>query len=280
MALSLSSLPRVVRPKQPRNLAASAGAAAALLLVYLLASSSGWPWNPKRGFGLAFGFLAAALFVFEMAYPLRRPAARPFATAIAWLQAHLYLGLLALLALLAHMGFALPHGPLGWALLLLSLWTVGSGLVGVLLQKWIPTALAEGLSVTALFERIPELLEGIRREADATIEGASDRLDNFYQTQVRDLFRETRFSAGYLLNVRAGREEALAPLRRMAAALDAEERDKLDDLITLVTEKLELDAQFTLQRVLRSWLELTLHVPAAGLLMGLLAVHVLSWVLY
>jgi len=253
---------------------------AGLVVVYSVAAGTGWPWNPKRGLGLVFGILAAALFVFEMAYPLRRPRARPFGKAILWLQAHLYLGALALLAVLIHMGFGLPHGLLGWGLLLLSLWTVGSGLVGVLLQKWIPSALAEGLSVTALFERIPELLEALVREGDTLVEGTSDRLDNFYQTQVRELLAKPRFSLGYLLNVRAGREEALQPLRRMATVVEEQERSKVEDLITLVTEKLELDAQYSLQRVLRSWLEVTLHVPAAGLLIGLLAVHVLTWVLY
>jgi hypothetical protein len=260
------SLPPVVRPKQPRNFAATAIVAAALVAVYSVAAGTGWPWNPKRGLGLVFGIVAAALFVFEMAYPLRRPKARPFGKA--------------LLAVLIHMGFGLPHGLLGWGLLLLSLWTVGSGLVGVLLQKWIPSALAEGLSVTALFERIPELLEGLVREADALVEGTSDRLDNFYQTQVRELLAKPRFSLTYLLNVRAGREEALQPLRRMATVVEEQERAKVEDLLTLVTEKLELDAQYSLQRVLRSWLDVTLHVPAAGLLIGLLAVHVLSWVLY
>ncbi len=51
-----------------------------------------WPWSPKRGLGLGFGFLAALLFVFEMLYPARRPRARPFGTAQAWMQAHVYLG--------------------------------------------------------------------------------------------------------------------------------------------------------------------------------------------
>lgn len=274
------SVPRVVRPKQPKSLAASVAAAALLVVVYLVAASSGWPWNPKRGFGLGFGFLAAGLFLFEMAYPLRRPRARPLGGAIVWLQAHLYLGGLALLAVLIHIGFGLPHGFLGWALLLLSGWTVGSGLVGVLLQKWIPTALAEGLSVTALYERIPELIEGLVQEADKLTEGVSDRLDNFYQTQIREQLARPRLSLAYLLNVRSGRDETLAPLRRMAAVVEPDEREKVQDLITIYTEKLELDAQYSLQRLLRSWLEFTLHVPAAGLLIGLLAVHVLSWVLY
>lgn len=274
------SLPRVAQPKQPRNFAATGAVAALLLVVYLIGAATGWPWNPKRGLGLAFGFLAAALFLFEMAYPLRRPRARPFRTSLIWLQAHLYLGSLALLAVLIHMGFTLPHGLLGWALLLLSGWTVVSGLVGVLLQKWIPTALAEGLSVTALYERIPELTEGLVREADALMEGTSDRLENFYQTQLRERLLRPEGSLTYLLNVRAGREEALQPLRRMAEVVEPDEREKMADLITIFVEKLELDAQYSLQRLMRSWLELTLHVPAAGLLIGLLAVHVLTWVLY
>lgn len=274
------SLPRTVQPKQPRLFAATAGAAAVMLVVYLVASAFGWPWNPKRGLGLCFGFVAAALFVFEMAYPFRRPRARPFGSSLRWLQAHLYLGAIALVAVLIHVGFALPHGLLGWALLLLSIWTVVSGLIGVLLQKWIPTALAEGLSVTALFERIPELMDGLVREADTLMEGSSDRLENFYQTQVRERLLAPETSLAFLFNVRAGREEALQPLRRMADVAEPEEREKVQDLITLYTEKLELDAQYSLQRLLRSWLELTLHVPAAGLLIGLLAVHVLTWVLY
>lgn len=274
------SLPRVARPKQPRNLAATAALALALSVAYLVARSAGWPWNPKRGLGLAFGFLGAALFVFEMAYPLRRPRARPFASAIGWLQAHVHFGALAFLAVLVHVDFSLPHGLLGWALLLLSGWTVLSGIVGVLIQKWIPAALAEGLSVTALYERIPELVEGLLREADRLVDGASDRLQNFYLSQLRPALSRPSPSLSYLLNVRSGREAALSPLRKLADYVEPEERDAVADLVAIYTEKLELDAQVSLQRVLRSWVELTGHVAAAGLLMGLLAVHVLSWVLY
>ena len=52
----------------------------------------------------------------------------------------------------------------------------------------------------------------------------------------------------------------------------------LDDLVSIVIEKMELDAQYRLQRVLRGWL--VLHVPPAGLLMGLLVVHVYTWLRY
>src|SRR6185295_1921212 len=128
-----------------------------LVGAYVVASRLA-PWSPKRGAGLAFGILAALVFVFEMLYPARRPRARPLGTARAWIQAHVYVGALAMLAVLIHAD-GLPHGGIGWWLFLLSLWVTLSGLVGVWAQKTLPLALAEGLRVEALFERIPDLVE-------------------------------------------------------------------------------------------------------------------------
>ena len=268
---------QLIRPKEPRNLTLTLVVCALLMLVYLAGVVAG-PWSPKRGLGLAFGILAALLFVFEMLYPARRPRARPLGTAKSWLQAHVYLGVVAFLGVLVHSDFTWPRGLLGWLLLLLSAWTTGTGLLGVWLQKWIPTALSEGLRVEALYERIPALVEGLCAEADALIgDTASDALDRFYRSEVRPQLLLSP-SWGYLFDVRSGRERALEPFRRMAQFVDAEEKETIEDLMQIYTEKLELDAQFSLQRALRRWL--VVHVPAAGLLMGLLAIHVLSWVLY
>ena len=67
---------QVLRPKQPRNFQITLGVSVLLLLVYMVADYL-WAWSPKRGFGLAFGILAALAFVFEMSYPARRPSAVP-----------------------------------------------------------------------------------------------------------------------------------------------------------------------------------------------------------
>ena len=267
----------ILRPKSPRNLTLTLSASAGLVLVYLLGGWL-WPWSPKRGLGLVFGILAALLFVFEMAYPARRPRAAPLGRAKAWLQAHVYLGAVAFLGVLIHSDFALPRGLMGWALLLLSAWVTLTGVLGVLLQKWIPAALADGLRVEALYERIPGLIEGLTAEADALVDEASDTLERFYRNEVRDRLGRLAPSWSYLLNVRSGRERALEPFHRVSQFVDAEEKQKVNDLIQIYTEKLELDAHHSLQGILRRWL--VLHVPPAGLLMGLLAVHVLTWILY
>jgi hypothetical protein len=270
-------LSQVLRPKEPGNLRATAVASAVLVVVFV-AGASAWPWSPKRGLGLAFGFLATALFVFEMLYPFRRPKARPLGTAKAWAQAHVYLGTLALLAVLIHAGFRLPRGMLGWALLLLSLWTTASGLVGVWLQKWIPAALAEGLHVEALYERIPALVDQLVAEADTLMAGADEVGERFYRTEVRPSLSRPSPSWGFLLDVRASRDRALEPFRRVGEFVDPAQRTLIDDLMNIYTEKIELDAHYSLQGILRRWL--VLHVPTAGLLMGLLAVHVFAWAWY
>lgn len=248
-----------------------------MLLVYL-ATRGIAPWSPKRGAGLAFGVLASLIFVFEMAYPFRRARARPLGTAQRWLQAHVYLGVLAMLAVLVHSGFRLPGGVMGWSLLLLSLWTTASGLVGVWLQKWLPVVMAEGLRVEALYERIPSLIDHLVQEADALVADASDVLERFYTTEVRSRLATVEPSWSYLLDVRAGRERALEPFRRMSTFVDADEKEIVNDLMTIRMEKMDLDVHYSLQGILRRWL--VLHVPPAALLMALLVLHILAWAVY
>lgn len=266
---------QALAPKEPRNLKLTAIVAGVMLLAFLLAAW-GRPWSPKKGMGLVFGFVATFLFLFEMIYPARRPRARPFRNAKAWIQLHVYFGALAFLAVVLHSGFALPNGLMGWMLFLLSLWTTVSGLAGVFLQKWIPATLTESLRVEALFERIPDLVKGLREEADELMKGTSDVLMRFYQTEVRGLLADVRPSWSYLMDVRGGRDRAIEPFRRIRQFVDDEEKKKVDDLIAIFIEKVELDAHYSLQGLLRRWL--VFHVPPAALLMALVAVHIVAWV--
>jgi hypothetical protein len=159
-----------------------------------------------------------------------------------------------------------------------SLWVTLTGLLGVWLQKWIPVSLSDGLRIEALYERIPELLEQLCAEADELMEGASETLGGFYRRDVRPALERLRPSWSFLIDVRSGRERALDPFRRISPFVDPEERGRVDDLMGLLSDKMELDAQYSLQRLLRHWL--LLHVPPAGVLMALLAVHVFAWLWY
>lgn len=273
-----SSVISVLVPKKPAWLTASAVITAITLAGYVAYSWSR-PWQPGRFWGLAFGIAAAALFVNAGLYPLRRRLrARPFRTVQQWLQLHIYGSAIALVFVLVHMGFRLPGGMFGWWLFLLSVWTALTGVVGVLLQKWVPVLIARNLKVEAIYERIPELVGKVADGAAATVAGAGDALTGAYEKDLRPLLAQPAPRWGYLLDIRQARARQLEPLTRLETFVDDADRQKLRDLTTLVNEKLDLDVLMSLQRVLRAWL--VTHIPAAVVLLGLLVVHVFAVVYF
>jgi hypothetical protein len=231
------------------------------------------PWRPGRAGGLLFGTIAAVLFLNDAAYPLRRRLmARPLRTAQQWLQLHIYGGVIALSCVFIHAGFTWPHGAMGLWLLWLSVWTVATGLLGVFLQKWIPTVVRTYLHVEALAARIPELTAGLAAEADRVMSGGSSALISAYQAQIRPALQRPAPAWAYVVDVQGGRT-------RIANALDSLERvsgdrDRLSDLRAIAIQKAELDVHLSLQRALRAWL--WLHVPPAIVLIGLLSVHIFA----
>lgn len=264
----------VLKPKRPEWFVATAITAGVALAVYLVWA---WiaPWRPGRAGGLTFGTLAALLFLNGALYPLRRRLlAWPLGTAQRWLQLHIYGGVLAMLFVLIHTGFALPFGTMGWWLFGLSLWTTLTGVAGTMLQKWIPAVVAGSLRVEALAARMPQLVARLQAEADELMRGAPDRLIAAYQADIRPLLQQPEPAWAYVANVQAGRvryEPRLAALDRLADA------GRVSELRAIVTEKAELDVHLSLQRALRTWV--LLHVPPAIVLLGLLAVHIFA-VLY
>jgi hypothetical protein len=267
-----------LRPKRPDWFRGFLVVAVVSMMVYLAAA---WwaPWTPGRLGGLTFGTLAALLFVVDALYPFRRRwNAWPFGNVQRWLQFHVYGGAIAGLYVLLHVGFRLPNGLFGWWLFLLSLWVIGSGLAGVYLQKRIPTVLANNLAVEAIYERIPELTARLQAEADKLLAGAPDLLQRFYSTNTRASLATVAPAWGYLVDFRAERERRMAPFKEVVTYLSDVDRMKLGDLQAIVTEKFELDVQYSLQRILKVWVPL--HAVPAVVLMGLLVVHVAAALLF
>jgi hypothetical protein len=262
----------VLRPKKPVWLYASIGVGIVSVLVFLLVSRRE-PWHAGRDAGLVFGIAASLLFLIDLLYPLRRRLfGFLFKNAQGWIQFHIYGGSVAFFFVIVHSGFKWPAGTLGWMLLGLSFWATLSGLLGVWLQKWVPALMASGLSVEALFERIPELVAKLKAEAEALVQDSSEMLERFYSDDVRPAMAGIDPSWGYLLDVRSGRDARLAAFTRLSPFLNEEERPRLDELKTILTEKLELDAQYSLQRLLRVWV--VIHVPPSILLFGVMLFHI------
>jgi hypothetical protein len=264
----------VFAPRSPQWLRSTLAAAAVALALYA-ALAWRWPWQPGRFGGLVFGTGAALLFVNAGLYPWRRRwRARPLGTARRWLELHVYGSALGFFCVLLHTGFRWPNGRIGWLLWLLAAWTTATGLVGLWLQRLIPKLLARRLTVEAIYERIPELRQTLVVEADALMNGASDALARTYAAEVRPSLVEPRVSLGWITGSTADREQMLRPLAEVGAFLDDGERARLRDLESIVHDKVDLDAQLSLQRILKGWL--AGHVPTAIALLALLFVHVVA----
>jgi hypothetical protein len=250
----------------------SALVAIASVLVFMAAAWT-WPWRPGRIGGLTFGMAAAALYVNAALYPWRRRwNARPLGTARRWLQLHVHGSALATLFVLLHAGWRWPAGTIGWLLFALSIWAGVTGLLGVWLQRAVPRLISRRLTVEAIYERIPELVRGLAAEADALMNGAPEALARAYASEIRPVLGAARPSLKWLTGTAPDVIAATGAIDRLRPFAGGAERQRLADLASILQDKADLDAQLSLQRLLRGWL--LIHVPPAVLLIGVLVVHV------
>lgn len=238
---------------------------------------------PGNAWGIAWGIACALVLVAVALFGLRRRlpalAARlRLGSAQAWLRCHLYGGTLFVLLLLAHSGFGLPDGTLSWWLWGLGLWTAASGAAGLLLQRWLPRVMSSGLSSEALYERIPELIDDLRRRAEAMSASCAGAVQALYAREVAPALAGPRRRMIYFVDVTGGIQSRLRAFTYLHDFLSGDERDQLDELERLYRAKLELDAHYTLQWPLRWWL--LAHVPLSIVLLLLVFVHVLTVVYY
>ena len=148
-------------------------AAAAVLLLAVYVAYVLLSVNGARGgsaLGLVFGSLGTGVIVFECLLGLRKKyPASPLGRVKTWLSAHTWLGLLAFLLILMHSGFRWGHG-LSAALMWLFLVVAASGVLGVVLQNYIPRRMTETVPRETIFEQIPTVIYGLRTEADERVE--------------------------------------------------------------------------------------------------------------
>jgi len=241
-------------------------------LMYLL----NWHFSEIRSgnyWGLTYGILATVLMVLIALFGARRRLMNwgylPLST---WLNFHIYFGVVFMLLVFMHVGFKLPRGPLNWLIWSLSIWVTLSGFIGLFLQQWLPRILGSGLLVEAVYERIPFLVAEIRERALLIAQSGSEPLQEFHEKSVAPVLRRVQPAFIYYFDITGGIQDKLQRFTYLERFLDASEKSKLNELEALYKTKLELDAQFTLQRVLRLWLYL--HLPASLILLVAVCLHI------
>src|SRR5207248_8804081 len=129
--------------------------------------------NGARGgslMGLFFAALGTGIIVFECLLGLRKKyPASPLGRVKTWLSAHVWLGLLSFLLILMHAGFRWGGGLAG-ALMWLFTVVAASGILGVVLQNYLPRRMTEQAPRETIIEQIPTVIHGLRVEADERVE--------------------------------------------------------------------------------------------------------------
>jgi hypothetical protein len=224
------------------------------------------PGGPRGGtaIGLTFGIAGYALMLFAGLLGARKkvPVWR-IGRAQTWMRGHLWLGLLSLPLILFHGGFAF-RGPLTGVLMALFFIVIASGIMGAVLQHYVPGVLTTQVPLESIYEEIPHVRAQLREEADEVVAEAV-QVEEEHEDKVR--FRElyaTRVRP-FLDNPAPG---LIEPLRALAPTAF---RGVLDDLETICEEQRQLTRQRRLYHFLHAWL--LVHVPLSIVLLILGGVH-------
>jgi hypothetical protein len=261
----------------------------------------GAPGGPRGGsaMGLTFGIAGYALMLYAGLLGARKrvPTWR-IGRAQTWMRGHLWLGLLSLLLILYHSGFAF-RGPLTLVLMLLFLIVIGSGILGAAIQHYVPSLMTSRVPLETIYEEIPHVRAQLCQEADQLAAGICGPLDGapaqeagehsqteHSQTVLVEIEHDDRerFREVYLHKVRpyladpetSGAEladplrsgETFEALRRLLAP---PVHGVLDDLENICVEEQQLSRQIRIYRWLHAWL--LVHVPLSIALLVLGAVH-------
>ena len=242
--------------------------------------------QPLRGSWLTLRWLTGLIglggIAAVMSYPARKPIYRRRAGALRyWLLAHVYLGVLAAVALLFHGG---SHGG-GLFNLMLMLWfdaTILTGLFGLLCYFIVPRIMTSIEGDPLLIED----LEGRRAELLNEISTIENKINEGIRPIVQGKVRQHFFSLGYLFKEYSRREELTARLAKarlffkgdLAAITEKEQRNLLLRVIERAATLRRVEALIYLHRMLKIWI--APHVIATSVMLALMIVHIVQVVFF
>jgi Fe-S-cluster-containing dehydrogenase component/CRP-like cAMP-binding protein len=216
-----------------------------------------------------------------MTYPMRKQVYRRRAGALRyWMLMHVYLGLVAGLALLLHGGKT--TGGLLTSLLMITFDAViVTGIFGIIVYFIAPRIMTS-------IEGEPLLIEDLRARRDELREKLADigtRSNESLRDFIRRKVRGRVFSFGYLIRQYVKREELtelLAAARENyeeeARSLDPESRQLLLEAVEATVTLRRVDSLIYLHQLLKLWL--APHVVATSLMLALMFVHVVQVIFF
>ncbi len=267
------------------------------------------PQGPNGGTaaGLMYGSVASAFMLFAGLLGARKqvPIWR-VGRAQAWMRGHLWLGFISFPLILFHSGFRFGVG-LTRALMWLLLVVFVSGIVGAILQHFMPRLTTQRIPLETIYEQIGRVRSLLVKEAQTMVaeassalagsvsqateqqraasasagtiggltvasglqvdEGASDQLQEFFRREMEPYIAHSG-SMGMAL---ADRNRSQSMFQQLRLLLPPNLHATVDDLENICEEKRELDQQAQYHRILHAWL--LVHIPASYALLLLGTVH-------
>lgn len=187
----------------------------------------------------------------------------PLLSSEAWLQFHIYAGLLTAVLFLVHINYKLPGGWFDATLACLYGLVMISGFFGLFASRAIPRRLTtRGGEV--LFERIPGIRRQLRDRAETLAlksieQSRSSTIADFYVRELKYFFEDARNLTAHVFEIRTPVNLLLNKIADLSRYLNETERATMDEIASLVREKDGLDYHYSLQLVLKLWL--FVHIP-------------------
>ena len=223
------------------------------------------------GWGLLLVVITLAL------YNVRKklPFIAVLSSSAAWLQFHIYLGLLSIVIFTLHMEFRIPSGVFEVALAALFVAVAGSGVIGLLLSRYLARRLTN-IGEEVLYERIPSIRRQLADHVEDLVvecvaQNGSTVIAECHARLLKPFFTGPK-------NFWAHMTHSNRPQRTLLAELDAVERytneselATLRELAEYVRLKDTLDCHYALQSVLKLWP--FVHIPLTYGLIILAIMH-------
>lgn len=266
----------------------------------VLSASRPEPLTGGSFVGLWYGVVGTLLMVFAglLAAHRKAPVRWWMGPRKFWLKGHIWLGLLSVVFLWCHSGFAWG-GTLEMALWFVFLAVFVSGILGLTLQQIMPRLLTSRVPCEAPYEQIPHLCEVMRRESDAMVDvicgphdpsphaventlaaaqyasNARAQLRDFYEQDVRPFLAPEVPPRNPLLNP-VQVEARFSKLRRLPGMEEVEA--EIEKLARFCEERRLLLEQERIHFWLHSWL--MIHVPLSAALLVLTLLHIVTALYY
>ncbi len=248
-----------------------------VLLVLYVWYASREPGGARGGTaaGLAFGITGYALMVFEGLLGARRkvPVWR-LGKAQTWMRGHLWLGVLTLPLILFHAGFVF-RGPLTFVLMMLFFGVYLSGILGAVLQHYLPALLTSRIPLETIYEEIPHVRQQLCDEADELVESLAVEVEHVDKVRFREAYRSTirpfLEAPGDTAVPLADRQASQRVFESLRRTLPSGLHPVLSDLQNICEEERQLTRQRRIYHWLHVWL--LVHVPLSIALLVLGGVH-------